>query len=116
MRYVALIYTDQAQDAKMTEAENEAVYADYTAFGEEAGKMAESLTGEALHPADTAKTVTVRDGKMITVDGPFAETKEQLGGFYLIDCKDMDEAIAIAAKIPSAKHGRIEVRPTVDFG
>ena len=72
--------------------------------------------GEALTPVSTATTVRVRDGKTVTTDGPFAETREQLGGFYLVEAKDLDEATAIAAKIPSAKIGSLEVRPIMTFG
>jgi hypothetical protein len=73
------------------------------------------VAGEALHPTTSATTVRVRDGKALTTDGPFAETKEQLGGFYLLDCKDLDEAIEYAAKIPGASHGSVEIRPIVIF-
>jgi len=72
-------------------------------------------TGEPLLPVATATTVRVRDGKTLTTDGPFAETKEQLGGFYILDCKDLDQAIAYAAKIPDAKRGSIEVRPVMEM-
>ena len=85
---------------------------DYTDELQTAGKY---LGGEALLPTETATTVRVRDGKTITVDGPFAETKESLGGFYLIEAADLDEAIAWAAKIPSAPHGSVEIRPIMDI-
>jgi hypothetical protein len=83
-------------------------YVDFTQEVQDAGVMA---GGEALQPIATATTVTVRDGKTELMDGPFAETKEQLGGFYILECKDLDEALKYAAKIPDAKYGRIEVRP-----
>ncbi len=73
------------------------------------------LSGEALYPVTAATSVRVRDGKTVTMDGPFAETKEQLGGYYILNCKDLDEAIELAAKIPGAPHGTIEIRPVVEF-
>ncbi|MGH8993980.1 MAG: YciI family protein [Acidimicrobiia bacterium] len=85
--------------------------ADYNAFGEEMGRRGVLLGGERLRPTTDATTVQVRDGETITSDGPFAETKEQMGGYFMVDCKDLDEAIEVASKIPSAKRGTIEVRP-----
>jgi hypothetical protein len=85
--------------------------AKYGTFMEEMGERGVLLGGERLHPTSDATTVRVRDGEVLTADGPFAETKEQIGGFYLVDCKDLDEAIEVAAKIPGAAHGTIEVRP-----
>jgi hypothetical protein len=113
MRYLALIYTDEVAGSKMSEEEMGAEYQAYNAFGTEQEKFIGG--GEALMPTNTATTVRVRDGKTLTTDGPFAETKEQLGGYYLLNCKDLDEAIAVAAKIPGAKHGSIEVRPVMEF-
>ena len=81
------------------------------AFGEEMGKRGVLQGGERLRPVTDATTVRVRDGEVLTSDGPFAETKEQMGGFYLVDCKDLDEAIEVASKIPGARVGSIEVRP-----
>jgi len=115
MRYLALIYNDESNWAKQTEAQTEAItkeYIDYGASGREAGVI---QAGEALQPVHTATTVRVRDGKLLTTDGPFAETKEQLGGFYLLDCANLDEAIAWAAKIPNARDGSIEIRPIMEF-
>ena len=83
----------------------------YVAFGEEMGARGVLQGGERLRPTTDATTVRVRDGEVLTSDGPFAETKEQMGGFYLVDCEDLDEAIEIASKIPGAQHGSIEVRP-----
>jgi hypothetical protein len=99
----------------MSEAEQQANYAEYFAFTDDVRKRNLYVSGEALHPVNTATTVRVRDGRTLTTDGPFAETREQLGGFYLLDCKDLDEAIEAAAKIPGAKHGSIEIRPLVIF-
>lgn len=87
-------------------------YIDFTAEVTEAGKM---VSGEALQPVAAATTVSVRKGERTLVDGPFAETKEQLGGFYILDCNDLDEALAYAAKIPDASYGRVEVRPVLDL-
>ena len=83
----------------------------YLAFGEEMGRRGVLQGGERLRPTTDATTVRVRDGEVVTSDGPFAETKEQIGGFYLVDCKDLDEAIEVASKIPGAQVGTIEVRP-----
>ncbi len=87
----------------------------YGAFGEAAQAAGVMLGGEGLQPTSTATTVRVRDGEALTTDGPFAETREQLGGYYLLDCKDLDEAIGWAAKIPGAQTGSIEVRPVMDY-
>ena len=115
MRYLMLIYTEEP-----TGAVPEDVMADelegYNAFSQEVRDRGLFEAGEALHPTAAATTVRVRDGQTVTTDGPFAETKEALGGFYLIKAKDLDEAIEVAAKIPGAKHGSIEVRPIFDFG
>jgi len=111
MQYLCLIYADEGIQAGMNDAEKGAyfqAYMDFTKSVQEAKKM---VAGDALTPVSTATTVRVRDGKTVTTDGPFAETKEQLGGYYLIEATDLDEAIAIAARIPTAKHGSIEVRP-----
>jgi hypothetical protein len=89
--------------------------AEYGSFTEDIQKSGHLLGGEALQPTHTATTVRVRNGKVSTTDGPFAETKEQLGGFYLVEANDLNEAIQIAARIPSARYGSIEVRPVVDF-
>jgi hypothetical protein len=88
----------------------------YYAFTNDSRAAGVNRGGEALQPTSTATTVRVRDGKTVTTDGPFAETKEQLGGYYLFECKDLDEAIQWAAKIPGAKFGSIEVRPIWEFG
>ncbi len=115
MRYLALIYGNEAEAATMSKAEQEAEMVAYNAFGKtEAPYLQDG--GEALHPTSAATTVRVRDGKTLTTDGPFAETKEQLGGFYVLKCKDLDEAIEVAARIPGAKVGSIEIRPIVEWG
>ncbi|CAN5669819.1 YciI family protein [soil metagenome] len=114
MRYLALIYTDET--VVWSDEEQQEVMTAYYAFGEEGGKAGVlGDAGEALQPTSTATTVRVRDGETLTTDGPFAETKEQLGGFYLLTCDNLDQAIEWAAKIPGAKHGSIEVRPIMEF-
>ncbi len=115
MQYALLIYSNEAQDASASEAEQQAIMGEYYAFTEGIRNSGHHVGGEALHPTQTATTVRVRDGKTMTTDGPFAETKEQLGGFYLVECKDLDEAIQIAGKIPGARTGSVEVRPVVVF-
>ena len=111
MRYALLICTDENQDAGLSEKEGQALFAKYGQFMEEMGGRGVLQGGERLRPTSDATTVRVRDDETLTTDGPFAETKEQIGGFYLVDCKDLDEAIEIAAKIPGAAHGSVEVRP-----
>ena len=111
MKFIALIYTNESTDAKMGTPEADARMAGYAAFGEAAGKAGIIQGGERLRPVADARTVRVRDGQTMNADGPFAETREQLGGYYILDCKDIDEAAAWAAKIPGAKDGSIEVRP-----
>jgi hypothetical protein len=111
MQYLLLIYSPETHWTTLPEAEQAALIGEYNAFTESIVKSGHYKAGEALHPTTTARTVRVRDGKALSVDGPFAETKEQLGGFYWIDAKDQAEAEAIAARIPGARIGSIEVRP-----
>jgi hypothetical protein len=114
MRYLALIYTQEPTEPP-TETNGRqmmAEYGDYTQMVKDRGAY---LGGEALEPSASATTVRVRDGKVSTTDGPFAETKEQLGGYYLLNCADLDEAIDLAGKIPGARSGAIEVRPILEF-
>jgi hypothetical protein len=113
MRYVALIYGNE--NAEFTEEQGAAEMQAYIAFGDEGDKAGVIKGGDALQPTSTATTVTVRDGETLTTDGPFAETKEQLGGYYELHCDNLDQAIEWAAKIPGALHGRIEVRPIMEF-
>ncbi|MEO8697855.1 MAG: YciI family protein [Acidimicrobiales bacterium] len=115
MRYLLLICTDESADLTMTPAEAAARMARYGAFGEEMGRRGVLEGGARLRPTADATTVRVRDGDVVTFDGPFAETKEQMGGYYVVDCKDLDEAIEIAAKLPGAAEGCIEVRPIWDM-
>ncbi len=111
MRYALLICTDESAQLALSPEEGAAMHAEYEAFGAEMGARGVLAGGERLHPTTDATSVRVRDGETLTSDGPFAETKEQIGGFYLVDCKDLDEAIEVAARIPGARHGTIEVRP-----
>ncbi len=115
MKYMLLIYASEAARAHMTPADYGAELQEFRAFGAEAAQRGVMVAGEALHPISTATTVRVRDGQTLKTDEPFAETHEQLGGFYILDCRDPDEAIEMAAKIPSAKDGSIEIRPIVIF-
>lgn len=115
MRYICLIYDDENKIAAMPKAESDKFMGDYFTFTDDIRKSGQFLAGEALQPTSTATTVRVRNGKVATTDGPFAETKEQLGGFYMIEAKDLNDAIKVAAKIPSARLGTIEIRPIVEF-
>lgn len=115
MQFMLLIYSNEATEAQASKAEQEAVMGEYNAYTDLLRKGGVMVAGEALHPTHTATTVRLRDGKTMTADGPFAETKEQLGGFYIVNCKDIQEAAEWGAKCPGARHGSIEVRPLVDF-
>lgn len=115
MKYMMLIYDDPTASPVPGTAEFGKLIEDYGKFGEEVTEAGVMLAGEALNPVTTATTVRVKKGVTTSVDGPFAETKETLGGFYLLDCKDLDEAVAYAAKIPTAKHGSIEIRSLMTF-
>jgi hypothetical protein len=116
--YAALIYESAATEGVYTPEEWDTIMAEYIEFGEKAGAAGVVAGGEALEPTPTATTIHVKGGKggdIVTTDGPFAETKEVLGGFYLLECADLDEALKWAAQIPGAWHGKVEVRPCVDF-
>jgi hypothetical protein len=116
MRYLVLIYQDEVAHSGWSEQQLAEEYQAYSSLDGEFQKLAvEMQDGNALMPTQTATTVRVRDGKTLTTDGPFAETKEQLGGYYLLNCKSLDEAIAAAAKIPAVKDGSIEIRPIMEF-
>lgn len=118
-RYAALIYEPAAGAAEVSPDEWAKVMAEYNEFAETAGAAGVIGGGEALQPVTTATTVHVeggaKGGDVVMTDGPFAETKEVLGGFFLLDCKDLDEAVKWAAQIPGAWYGRVEVRPCIDF-
>ena len=115
MRYRCLIYDAEANLTAMSKAEWDGMMAEYGAFTAEIKASGHYVSGDALKPVASATTVRVRGGKVSTTDGPFAETKEQLGGYYLIEARDLNDAIAVAARIPSAKIGSIEVRPIETF-
>lgn len=116
MQYLMLIYDAEADWAKMTAADQAAMYKEYGQFTQQIMESGNHQAGHQLKPIATATTVRIRDGKRVVTDGPFAETKEQLGGFYLVEAMDLDEAISIAARIPSVRHGSIEIRPIVTRG
>jgi len=113
MQYLLLIYHNEAEWAKLAPAQVEPIYKEYRQLRDQLQKDGTFVGGNQLTPTGTATTVRVRNGKRAVTDGPFAETKEQLGGYFLVEAKDLDEAIAIAAKIPSARDGSIEVRPVM---
>lgn len=115
MKYLCLIYEAEADWLQRSEAAQQAILGEYFAFTERVEKQGKLVGGEALMPTESATTVRVRQGKTLITDGPFAETKEQLGGYYLLECKDLDEAIALASQIPSSRNGSIEVRPIMVF-
>ena len=115
MRYLCLIYDEEKRLDARSAKEMEAFTGEYFAFTEAIQKSGHYLGGEALQPVQTATTVRVRNGRVSTTDGPFAETKEQLGGFYLIEARDLNDAIQVASRIPSARVGSVEVRPIREF-
>jgi hypothetical protein len=115
VQYLLLIYDNENGWKDLSEAERTRVHNDYMEFTKAIMASGHFKAGDALQPTTTATTVRVRNGKAVHTDGPFAETREQLGGYYLIDAKDLDEALAIAARIPSAPYGSIEVRPVANF-
>ena len=115
MKYLCLIYDEEKVLDAMPREQSDAFMGEYFAFTEGIRESGQYVAGEALHPVRTATTVRIRNGKLSTTDGPFAETKEQLGGFYLIEARDLNEAIQVASRIPSARIGSIEIRPVVDF-
>ena len=115
MQYLLLIYRNEAQQGQMAPADYQKLLADYTAYTQSIVQSGHFKAGDGLQPTSTATTVRVRDGKTMTTDGPFAETREQLGGYYLVEAKDLDTAIALAARIPGAREGSIEVRPVMIY-
>jgi hypothetical protein len=111
MKYACLVYLKESEIDALSQSEWDALNNECIAFGATLDGSGRRLGGEALEPTHTATTVRVRNGKITTTDGPFAETREQLAGFYAIEAKDLDEAIAVAATIPPARYGSIEIRP-----
>ena len=115
MQYLLMIYQSEAESGKIDAATRQKMTGDYGAFTQSIIQSGNFKAGDALQPTTTATTVRVRDGKTLTTDGPFAETREQLGGYYLVEAKDLDTALAIAARIPGATTGSIEVRPVMIY-
>ena len=115
MQYLLLIYESEALDKTRTPDEQASLLEEYLTLTEELKTQGRMLGGEALQSVDTAKTVRIKDNKSVVTDGPFAETKEQLGGFYFIEAESLSEAEQIAAKIPAAKTGSIEIRPVIKY-
>jgi hypothetical protein len=115
MKFLALIYNDERLYTDVTPEEGAAIFQAHGEFGQAAGEAGVFGGGDGLQPTNTATTLRVRDGERMLTDGPYAETKEQLGGYYLLDCKDLDDALNWAARIPEAKTGAIEVRPVIDY-
>src|SRR5678816_4521272 len=111
MQYMLLIYDNEASSKGAPPEAREKMFADYRGFTSSLIQSGHMKAGDALQPTSTATTVRVRDGKTLSTDGPFAETKEQLGGYYVLNCQDLDEAIAWAAKVPHAQYGSVEIRP-----
>src|SRR5262245_40340430 len=111
MRYLCLIYEDEKWWEKASQADMQKGLAEYNAFTDSIKKSGKYVGSGALQPTKTATSVRVRNGKLSTTDGPYVETKEQLGGYYLIDAKDLNDAVQVASRIPGAQHGTIEVRP-----
>src|ERR1700676_3100827 len=115
MRYLCAVYLEPKAMESLSAAEGAALNRDSIAYDEELRRSGHYIVSDALQLATTARTLRVRNGKLSMMDGPFAETKEQLGGFILVEAKDMDEAVELASKIPRAKHGSIEVRPVMEL-
>ncbi len=115
MQYLLMIYRSEAELFKMTDADRQKMSAEYGSYTQSIIQSGHFKAGDGLQPSTTATTVRVRDGKVLTTDGPFAETREQLGGYYLVEAKDLDEAIGLAARIPGAKAGSSEVRPIMIY-
>lgn len=114
MKYLLLIYHAEKQWEAHSEADRQQIYGEYRQLRQDLMTTGQFLGGSQLHPVATASSVRVRDGKELITDGPFAETHEQLGGYFLVEANNLDEAMAIAARIPSAREGTIEVRPLVE--
>jgi hypothetical protein len=115
MHYLLSIYSDESGRADATPEDGARMMAAYDAFTNEVKAAGAFVAGDGLQPTSTATTVRVRDGETLLTDGPFAETREQLGGYYLLDCADLDDAVRWAAKVPGALYGSIEVRPVIDY-
>ncbi|MFN2565128.1 MAG: YciI family protein [Gemmatimonadaceae bacterium] len=115
MRYLCLIYSEEKAWTTLPKDQADALMGEYITFTQDLRKSGHYVGGEGLQPTETATTVRVRNGKISVTDGPFAETKEQLGGYYLIDAKDLNDAIQVASRIPSARFGEVEIRPVMEL-
>ena len=115
MQYLLLIYQNEAEHGKMDAAARQKLSAEYGVFTQSIVQSGNFKAGDGLQPTTTATTVRVRDGKTLTTDGPFAETREQLAGYYLVQAKDLDTALGMAARIPGARSGSVEVRPIMVY-
>ncbi len=115
MQYILLIYANEAEAKAVSKEDGHRIYGEYMAFTASVKESGHMRAGEALEPSSTATTIRVKGGKTVRTDGPFAETREQLGGFYVVEAKDLDEAVSIAARIPTAKTGCVEVRPLMNL-
>jgi hypothetical protein len=115
MKYLCLVYIDEKALDALSKSDYDALDSESLAFDEGLRKSGHFIAAQALEPVKAATTLRPQKGKMSVTDGPFAETKEQLGGFILVEAKDMDEAVELASKIPMAKHGTIEVRPVMEL-
>jgi len=115
MKYMLLIHDDEKAWGALSQAEQQRIYGEYGQFGQQIKETGNYLAGAQLQPTTTATSVRVRDGKRLVTDGPFAETREQLGGYFLVDARDLDAAIGIASRIPAAKLGTVEIRPVIDI-
>jgi len=116
MQYILLIYENEAEAKGRNKEESQRIWGEYMTFTGSIKESGHMRAGEPLEATATATTVRVKAGKTVRTDGPFAETREQLGGFYIVEAKDLDEAVGIAARIPTAKHGSVEVRPIMKLG
>jgi hypothetical protein len=114
MKYMLAIYADETEWNEIGDEGRQAMYQEYAAVSEELARRGMMIDGAELRPTTAATTVRVRDGRALVTDGPFAETKEQLGGYFVVECESLDEAIEAAGKLPTARHGSIEVRPLVE--
>jgi hypothetical protein len=115
MKYILLIHDEEQAWGKLSESERQEMMADYRQFSEQIKASGHYVSGSQLTPTSAATSVRIRNGKRVVTDGPFAETREQLGGYYLVEAKNLDEAIALAERVPSARTGTIEVRPLVEM-
>jgi len=116
MQYLCLIYEAESLMAQKSEQENQEIFSEYMKFTDDIKTSGHFVAGEPLMPTETATTIRIRNGETTTTDGPFAETKEQLGGYYLVEAASLDDAIEVASRIPAARFGCIEVRPIMVFG